>query len=182
MALPAVLGKLLPPSLLDGRRNLIRDAWNLLAAMPGGRILFSRLVGRAAPYTGTIGASVVALRPGFSQVELADRKSIRNHLDCIHAVALANLAELTGNIALSYSLPDDARFIVSGMEIEYLKKARGTLTATSDCPIPPTSERREYDVPVSIHDAGGEEVARAVLRSLVGPKKGSASRDSAIVN
>ena len=182
MALPAVLGKLLPASLLAGRRNLIRDAWDLLAGMPGGRVLFSRLVGRAAPYTGTIGASVVALRPGFAQVELADRKAVRNHLDCVHAIALANLAELAGNIALSYSLPDDARFIVSGMEIEYLKKARGTLTATSDCPIPASSERREYDVPVSIHDAGGEEVARAVLRSLVGPKKGTTTRDPAHVN
>jgi len=75
MALPAVLGKLLPPSLVDGSRNMIRDAWNLLSAVPGGKVLFSRLVGRAAPYTGSIGASVVALRPGFAQVELADKKS-----------------------------------------------------------------------------------------------------------
>jgi len=182
MALPAVLGKLLPPSLVDGSRNMIRDAWNLLSAVPGGKVLFSRLVGRAAPYTGSIGASVVALRPGFAQVELADKKSIRNHLDSIHAVALANLAELTGNVALFYSMPDDARFIVSGMEIEYLKKARGNLTAISDCPIPASSQRREYEVPVSIRDASGEEVARAVLRSLVGPKKGSRAPDPVIVN
>ena len=181
MALPAVLGKLLPLSLQDGRRNVIRDAWNLIGNVPGGKAIFSRLIGRAAPYTGTIGATVVALRPGFAQVELADRKAIRNHLDSIHAVALANLAELTGNVALSYSLPDDARFIVAGMEIEYVKKARGALTATSDCPIPPTAERREYAVPVSIRDASGDEVARATLRSLVGPKKGAPS-EPVIVN
>jgi acyl-coenzyme A thioesterase PaaI-like protein len=182
MALPAVLGKLLPPSLADSRRNLIRDAWNLLAGVPGGKRLFSRLVGRAAPYTGSIGASVIAVRPGWAQVELADRKAIRNHLDCIHAVALVNLAELTGNVALAYALPDDARFIVAGIEIEYTKKARGTLTATTDCPIPTSSERRQYDVPVTIHDAAGDEVARAVLHTLVGPKKGVAPRDPATVN
>src|SRR5688572_21990394 len=156
MALPAVLGKLLPASLLAGRRNLIRDAWDLLAGMPGGRILFSRLVGRAAPYTGTIGASVVALRPGFAQVELADRKSVRNHLDCVHAIALANLAELAGNIALSYSLPDDGRFIVSGMEIEYVKKARGTIKAVGEAPVPRTSTRAAYDVPVTLRDRSEE--------------------------
>jgi acyl-coenzyme A thioesterase PaaI-like protein len=180
MQLPAVLEKLLPRASLAGGRNLVRDAWNVLSGLPGGRMLFSRLVGRAAPYTGTIGASVVALRPGFAQVEMQDRKGLRNHLSSVHAVALVNLAELTGNVALAYSLPDDARFIVSGLEIEYVKKARGTLTATSDCPIPPNSARHEYDVPVSIRDAGGDEVARAVLRSLVGPKAGK--HDGTTVN
>jgi len=182
MSLPEVLGKLIPRPSLDGRRNLIRDAWNLLASLPGGKVLFSRMVGRAAPYTGSIGATVVALRPGFAQVELPDRRSVRNHLSSIHAVALANLAELAGNVALSYSLPDDARFIVAGMSIEYVKKARGTLTATSDCPIPATATRREYEVPVTIRDAAGDEVARAVLRSLVGPKPGISAVDPASVN
>ena len=93
MPLPAVLGKLIPRPSLDGRRNLIRDAWNLLSGVPGGKTLFSRMVGRAAPYTGSIGATVVALRPGFAQVELQDRKPIRNHLASIHAVALAKRVE-----------------------------------------------------------------------------------------
>ena len=62
------------------------------------------------------------LRAGYAEVRMADRRAVRNHLDSVHAVALANLAELAGNVALMYSLPDDARFIMSGMEIEYLKK------------------------------------------------------------
>jgi acyl-coenzyme A thioesterase PaaI-like protein len=152
-------------------RNLIRDAWNVLAVVPGGKKLFSRLIGRFAPYSGSIGASVVALRPGFAQVELADRKAVRNHLDCIHAVALVNLAELCGNVALFYSLPDDARFIVAGMSIDYVKKARGTITATCECAVPPTAERAELQIPVVLRDAGGDDVARATLRSLVGPKR-----------
>jgi acyl-coenzyme A thioesterase PaaI-like protein len=180
MSLPAVLGRLLPRPALT--TNLIREAWNRLARLPGGKVLFSRLVGRAAPYTGTIGARVVGLREGWAQVELADRKTIRNHLASIHAVALANLAELTGNLALAYSLPGDARFIVAGMSIEYLKKARGPLTATSECPVPGSALRRQYEVPVSIRDAAGDEVARAVLRSLVGPKPGITPRDPASLN
>ena len=167
--------------MLSGR-NLIKDAWNLLAGLPGGRVIFSRLVGRAAPYTSTIGASVVALRPGFAQVEMTDRRGVRNHLQSVHAVALVNLAELTGNVALAYSLPEDARFIVAGLSIDYLKKARGTLTAVSDCPVPTSNERREYEVPVSIRDESGDEVARAVLRSLVGPKPGMSAPDTASVN
>jgi len=153
---------------------MIKDAWNLLSGLPGGKVVFSRLVGRMAPYTGSIGATVTALRAGHAQVEMADRRAVRNHLDCVHAIALANLAELAGNIALAYSLPDDARFIVGGMEIEYTKKARGKITATGESPIPTTSARAAFDVPVVLRDASGEQVARAVLHSVVGPKPGTA--------
>lgn len=155
---------------LDGSRNLLRDAWNLLSGVPGGKVLFSRLVGRMAPYTGSIHAQVSVLRMGYCEVQMADRRAVRNHLDCVHAVALANLAEMTGNLALAYALPDDARFIVSGMEVEYTKKARGMIVAISEPPLPRTSTRAAYDITVTLRDRSGEEVAKAVLHSLVGPK------------
>ncbi|MEJ7596952.1 MAG: hotdog fold domain-containing protein [Kofleriaceae bacterium] len=169
----APLTKLLPRPRLDGNRNLIRDAWNLLSGVPGGKHLFSRLVGRMAPYTGSIHATVTVLRAGYAEVQMQDRRGVRNHLDCVHAIALANLGELAGNVALAYSLPDDARFIVSGMSIEYTKKARGLITAFGEAPIPRTSARAQYDVPVSLRDASGDQVAKVVLHSLVGPKPGS---------
>ncbi len=171
----ADLKRLLPMPRLDGSRNLIRQAWDLMSGMPGGKAVFSRLVGRMAPYTGSIHAHVTVLRSGYAEVEMTDRKAVRNHLDCVHAIALANLAELAGNVALAYSLPDDARFIVSGIEIEYVKKARGTIKAIGESPVPRSSTRAAYDVPVTLRDAGGDEVARAVLHSLVGPKPGAAT-------
>lgn len=171
------LAKLLPD--LDGDRNVVRDAWNLVAGLPGGKTLFSKMIGRLAPYTGTIDARVTALRPGFCQAVLADHRGVRNHLASVHAVALVNLAELTGNSAVAYTLPDDARFIVAGLSIDYVKKARGTITATSECPVPLTSDRVEYAVPVTLTDASGDVVARATLRTLVGPKRKSAVSDQA---
>ena len=185
MQVTDALARLLPrltrlPSL-EGDRNLIRDAWHLLQLVPGGKALFSHLVGRMAPYTGSIGATVAALAPGHAEVHMPDRARVRNHLSCIHAVALVNLAELAGNVALAYSLPDDARFIVSGLEIEYLKKARGTIVAIGSCPIPRSSVRATYDVQVSLRDRSGTEVATCVLHSLVGPKRGL-DRDPSQVN
>jgi acyl-coenzyme A thioesterase PaaI-like protein len=167
------LTKLLPLPKLDGGRNLIRQAWDLLSVMPGGKLLFSRLIGRMAPYSGTIDARVTVLRPGYSEATMADRKQVRNHLSCIHAIALVNLAEIAGNVALFYSMPDDARFIVSGIDIEYLKKARGTITAVGESPVPRTNARAPYDISVTLRDAKGDDVARATLHSLVGPKPGA---------
>lgn len=156
---------------IERHGNFIRDSWDRLSKVPGGKAVFSRLVGVAAPYTGSMGARVVELRRGYARVELADRRRVRNHLDCIHAIALANLAELTGNVAVAYTLPDDARFIVSGLSIEYLKKARGTITGTAECPQFTSSEKSEHEIVVSMKDRRGEEVARATLQTLVGPKK-----------
>ncbi len=154
----------------DGSRNLAKEGWDQLHRLPRGKQLYSYLIGRYAPYTGTIPALIEELGIGSSKVTLKECPSIRNHLRSIHAVALANLAELTGNIALSYSMPIDARFIVSKIEIEYLKKARGTVTGLCDCPVPTSNERKVYLVPVRIVNEVGEVVCTAILHSLVGPK------------
>lgn len=165
----AFVAPLLPS--VEAHGNFIRSAWDRLNGLPGGRLLFSRLVGMAAPYSGSVGAQVEELGRDHSKVRLRDRRAVRNHLACVHAIALANLAELTGNLALAYSLPDDARFIVAGMTLEYVKKARGTITGTCDHPMPRSRDRREYEVPVVMRNAEGQTVARATLRTLVGPKK-----------
>jgi acyl-coenzyme A thioesterase PaaI-like protein len=160
-----------PAAIASSPHNVIRQAWDRLSPLPGGKAIFSKAIGLSAPYTATIGARVEQLRMRYAEVSMEDRRAVRNHLACVHAIALTNLVELTGNIALAYTLPDDARFIVAGLSMEYLKKARGPLRATSECPDIPSSERREYVVPVQVWNASGEEVARGELRSLVGPKK-----------
>jgi acyl-coenzyme A thioesterase PaaI-like protein len=164
-----LISKFLPS--IEEQGNLIRSMWDRLHDRPGGKTVFSRLLGTMAPYTGTIRPRIEELRMGHARVTMRDRRGVRNHLNSIHAVALFNLAEATGNLALGYSLPDDARFIPVRISIEYLKKARGTLTGVADCEVPTSSETREVEIPVSIRNTDGEEVARAMLMTRVGPKK-----------
>lgn len=172
MNLESVLGTIRPSKgLAEARGNMIKSAWNRLSGLPGGSYLFSKFVGRAAPYTGSIDAHIVSLEENYAKVVLHDRPAVRNHLRCVHAIALANLAELCGNVAVAYTLPDDARFIVAGMSIEYLKKARGTLIAESRPNIGKSSEKQEVEVLVEIRDKKGELCTRATLRTLIGPKK-----------
>ena len=81
------------------------------------------------------------------------------------------MVELTGNLALAYSLPDDARFIVAGMSLDYVKKARGTITGECRIPPIPSNARSEYEVAVTLTDPSGDVVVKGSLRTLVGPKQ-----------
>lgn len=153
----------------------IREGWLRLSRVPGGRKLFNRVLGQAIPYTGSIGAEVLELEPGRALVRLRDRRAIRNHLGSIHAIALANLGELTGNLALAFSLPDDARFIVTSLLIDFQKKARGPLIAECNCPPPASSERQEYTLTINIRNADKQLVSQVTLKTLVSPIPGARS-------
>jgi uncharacterized protein (TIGR00369 family) len=157
----------------DGQQAtpFLRANWPRISRLPGGRALFSRVMGLLVPYTGSIGAEVEELREGYARVALGDRRAVRNHLQSVHAIALANLVEMTGNLALLYSMPADCRMIVAGISMEYLKKARGRLTAECHSPVPTTNARQELPVEVVVKDAAGEVVAKGTLRSLIGPQK-----------
>ncbi|MEK9968772.1 MAG: DUF4442 domain-containing protein [Ferrovibrio sp.] len=144
--------------------------WGGFDRLPFGRRLFSFLIGFTVPYAGTISPEVVELKPGHARARMADRRRVRNHLQSLHAVALTNLAELTGNLALMSRQPaKGARWIVTGFDGEYVKKARGTITA--ECSLPPLDWTLPQDLAgrVELRDEAGDLVMIARPRWRIGP-------------
>jgi acyl-coenzyme A thioesterase PaaI-like protein len=135
------------------------SAWRRLAGVPGGAWLFSRMIGRMAPYTGSMGARVVELEPGRAVVKLRDRRRVRNHLDSVHAIALANLGELASGLAAMAAMPAGVRGIPTSLHVAYVKKARGTVTATGIAELPHVDDPVTADVRADIVDGAGDVVA-----------------------
>lgn len=148
--------------------NLLSQ-WNRWSKIPGGKYLFSLVVGRKIPYSGSIDARIDTLEAGHARVKMRDRRKVRNHLDCIHAVALMNLGELTSGLAMVAGLPKDLRAILTSYQIEYFKKSRGTITAECHCEVPTEKVKKEYLLSVDLKNSEGILVCRAKATWIVGP-------------
>ena len=145
-------------------------AWTRTRALPLGRRVFSWFVGHRAPYTGTIGAMVQDIEPGYARVTLRDRRAVRNHLASIHAVALANLGELTTGLAVSTALPSSVRGIPIRLAVSYQKKARGTITAECRCaPIAALTAPEDRVATAQLTDESGDVVATVEAVWRLGP-------------
>jgi acyl-coenzyme A thioesterase PaaI-like protein len=121
------------------------------------------------PYSGTIGARVVDLRPGYARLTLADRRRVRNHLRSIHAVALLNLGEITTGLAVFSTTSTAMRGILVEIRAEYLKKARGKLVSSAEFSLPETlADNIACKVEARIEDQAGDTVSIVTATWLLG--------------
>lgn len=159
--------------ILTGTKLL--DLWRRLSPLPGGPWLFSKLFGFAVPYSGSVGARIRVLEPGHAVVEISGRRSNRNHLGSVHAIALMNLAEMTSGLAMLVGLPPTVRGIVTTLAMTYHKKARGTIHAVARVAVPAVSEDRDFDVVAECFDRDGTLVATGHIRWRLGPVRPKAA-------
>lgn len=105
----------------------LKKTYDTLTTLPFGKWLFSRCISFMVPYSGTVKPKIVELKEGFCHLTIKDRRKIRNHLGSIHAIALMNAGEMVTGIPLMYTLPESGRAIITHLEMDYKKKARGEL-------------------------------------------------------
>ena len=125
----------------------------------------------AVPFANTVGVTLSEIGPGHASASLAQRKETSNHIDTQHAGAMFTLGEAVSGAALAGALAPEIltlRPVAAGAQIEYVKIAKGTLTATATTARPAEALLAElkdvgkvaFDVTVEICDADGDAVAR----------------------
>lgn len=155
------------PDAAPGARLL--SLWQRFSPLPAGPWMFTRMVTWGVPYSGSIGAVVRELRPGYARLEMTERRALQNHLNSVHAVALTNLGEFTSGLSMLCGLPRGVRGIVLGLSTEYLKKARGRLTAICESHPPFVTVTQDFEVVAEIRDAADDVVARVTSRWRLSP-------------
>jgi acyl-coenzyme A thioesterase PaaI-like protein len=138
--------------------------WQKVENKTMGRWFFSRLIAAIIPYTGALKAKVLDWKIGYAKVELKDRQGIRNHLNSIHAVALTNLGEFVSGLALISQFSDNIRGIPVNINIDFSKKARGTLTAECTTKLPDFKGEKEHIVKAEIKDESNDIVATVTVK------------------
>jgi acyl-coenzyme A thioesterase PaaI-like protein len=88
----------------------------------------------AIPFNAHLGLEVVGFDDGKGIVRLPDDPSLRNHVGSQHAGALFAAAEAASGVVLLGKMADRMGTITplaKGAEVQYLKIARGVITATA---------------------------------------------------
>src|SRR4051812_38823585 len=149
------------------------NLWARCRRLPFGDRVFSLMLGRMIPYTGALGAVVTDLSPGHARVVLRERRGVRNHLGSVHAAALTNLGELASGLAMMTAATPDVRGIPIRLTTDFIKKARGILTAESTATFPVVTMPMEHETVAEIRDAEGMVVARVAAVWKLSPLQAS---------
>lgn len=154
--------------------NLL-TTYRRLAALPGGKRLFSAAVSRKAPYFATIKPLIEDLREGHIEVSMVKRRSVQNHIGTVHAIACCNLCEVAAGTLIEATLPSHLRWIPKGMTVRYLKKAETNLTASIDIDMAAMSAVGDVIMPVQVKDSRGVVVVEADINMYVSQKPNKAT-------
>ncbi len=124
--------------------------------------LLSQLFGRAVKFAGTAGICIRQLN--FHQAVLVQNnfRKVQNHIGSVHAAAMALLGESASGFLVGMHVPDDRLPLLKSMQLNYVKRATGKLTAVaslSDEQIEQirSQEKGEIGIKVQINDQLGVE-------------------------
>jgi len=142
-------------------------AWQKASGSRLRRWLFTRGLWRRSPYVRTIRPQLIELKPTLCRVALAKHRRIENQLGAVHPLAIGNLCGLAAEMVTEVTVPAALRSSTRGMTIEYLRSAQSALNATARLDKSEWREAETVAVPVSVTDADGREVVRAVVSMYV---------------
>ncbi|MGA8987478.1 hotdog fold domain-containing protein [Aeromicrobium sp.] len=140
-------------------------------ALPQGKRLFSIAFSQKAPYFASIHLEVQEMRPHLGQVRIPKRRSVKNHIGTIHAIAACNGLEAAMGLLAEATCPDDMRWLPKGMEVSYLAKSTTALTCTAESTEADWAAGPEVPITVKAMTSDGTVTVAGTIHLWVTPKR-----------
>ncbi|CAB9511703.1 expressed unknown protein [Seminavis robusta] len=113
-------------------------------------------------YAGTTGIAIRQWDESQVVVELKNRWRVQNHLQGIHATAMATLAESATGMCFGVHVPDSHLPVLKSMQVNFVKRAQGDLKAVAHITEEQKEQIRTTDkgaavIQVQVTDENGNE-------------------------
>jgi acyl-coenzyme A thioesterase PaaI-like protein len=136
----------------------------------------STVFGRVIKFAGTAGVEVLELKGARAVLRLKNRKKAQNHIGSVHAAATGLLAESATGFLVGIHLPDNKLPLLKQMQIDYVKRSTGDLTAIAtlteqQIAAMHNEDKGEVAVAVTITDSAGITPVNAKMTWAWIPKK-----------
>jgi len=106
------------------------EKYNALKDRIYGKEVFDYIISWTSPYSGSIYPMVNTFTSEECKCSIIESRCLKNPYNCIHALALTNLGELTSGLLMLEKLKSDKqKGILTKITSEYYRKARGGITA-----------------------------------------------------
>ena len=113
--------------------NKMAKLVNASAALPTTvRVaVISKIFGRIVPMVGTAGIRYEHISADKVVCSMQNKRPIQNHINGLHAVAVALLAETATGFVTAMNIPDDRIVLIKSLKLDYLRVGKGSMTATA---------------------------------------------------
>jgi hypothetical protein len=117
---------------------------------------------RAVPFTGTAGIRFLEMSQHRTEVSIANKHKVQNHIEGVHASAMNLLAETATGMVMGMNVRDDCIPLAKHMTMAFKKRATGAMRAVATLTdeqraAMQASDKGEVTVSVVVTDEAGIE-------------------------
>jgi acyl-coenzyme A thioesterase PaaI-like protein len=135
--------------------------------LPFGKWRFTRAAGQRIPMLANLRAQFQELRVGLCRAMMNAHRRVRTIDGVIDPIAIGALAQLAASMVIEVSLPAGLHWSARGLTIEHLQEGNSEAIALARLDKIDWGQAGLVGVPVTVSDASGKEVARAVVSFAV---------------
>ncbi|AWL13234.1 hypothetical protein HMF8227_02785 [Saliniradius amylolyticus] len=160
------------------KKNPLRKFVDSIAGHPDWlrRMYLTRMFRMKVKFAGTAGLDILDTDGQSVTFAITNRRKVQNHIGGVHAAAMSLLAESATGFIVGINLPGDKLPLMKRMNINYVKRAEGDLTAKAwltdeQVQQMENQDKGEITVAVTVTDEAGNQPVECEMLWAWIPKK-----------